>query len=88
LLAVPSTIHGKIRLFYGSSTGNTAEVACLIRAELGDLVESVGNIASACPRDLNEAEALILGVSTWEDGQLQQDWSSTRKTSHTRRTSG
>ena len=37
----------KIRIFYGSSTGNTAIVAKMIQAELGDLVERVQNIAAA-----------------------------------------
>jgi flavodoxin I len=39
-----------------------------------DLVLSIDTIADACPEDLSQAEALILGVSTWEDGQLQSDW--------------
>jgi flavodoxin I len=64
----------KIRIFYGSSTGDTARVARLISGEMGDLVESVTSIAYAEQRDLSDAEALILGVSTWADGQLQQDW--------------
>lgn len=64
----------KIRIFYGSSTGNTAIVAKMIQAELGDLVERVQNIAAAKADDLSDAEALILGVSTWEYGQLQGDW--------------
>ncbi len=63
-----------IRLFYGSSSGNTFRVAHLLCAELEDLIERVYDIAHACPSDLAEADALILGVSTWEDGQLQQDW--------------
>ena len=32
------------------------------------------NIAAAKPHELSESESLILGASTWEDGQLQQDW--------------
>jgi flavodoxin I len=64
----------KIRIFYGSSTGNTAIVAKMIQAELGDLAEYVKNIAAAKPGELSDADALILGVSTWEDGQLQGDW--------------
>src|SRR6056297_202951 len=60
----------KARIFYGSSTGNTQRIA----EELGDLIESVTDIAKASPDDLASAEALILGVSTWEDGQLQEDW--------------
>jgi flavodoxin I len=64
----------KIRIFYGSSTGNTAIVAKMIQAELSDLVERIQDIAAAKPDDLRSAEALILGASTWEYGQLQGDW--------------
>jgi len=64
----------KARIFYGSSTGNTQRIAEQIEEELGDLIESVTDIAKASPDDLASAEALILGVSTWEDGQLQEDW--------------
>ncbi len=64
----------KIRIFYGSSTGNTEHVAALIQEELGDQVEIVKNIADANPGELSSAEALILGVSTWGDGELQDDW--------------
>jgi len=64
----------KARIFYGSSTGNTQRIAEQIEEELGDLIESVTDIAKASPDDVASAEALILGVSTWEDGQLQEDW--------------
>jgi flavodoxin I len=64
----------KARIFYGSSTGNTQRIASRIEEELGDLIESVTDIAEASPDDLASAQALILGVSTWEDGQLQEDW--------------
>ena len=64
----------KARIFYGSSTGNTQRIAEQIAEELGDLIESVTDIGKASPDDLASAEALILGVSTWEDGQLQEDW--------------
>lgn len=64
----------KIRVFYGSSTGNALHVAQLICREMSDLVESIKSIASATPSELADAEALLLGVSTWADGQLQADW--------------
>jgi flavodoxin I len=64
----------KIRIFYGSSTGNSFHVAKLLCGELSDLVESIKSIATASPAELAEAEALLLGVSTWADGQLQADW--------------
>ncbi len=63
-----------VRIFYGSTTGNTGEVAALIAESLGDTVEYVRDISCASVEDVSGAEALILGVSTWDDGQLQQDW--------------
>ena len=63
-----------IRLFYGSTTGNTERVAELIQAEMGTALASVNNIANATPADLEHADAVILGTSTWESGELQQDW--------------
>jgi len=63
-----------IRLFYGSTTGNTERVAELIHAELGGSLAAMTNIADAQPDDLEAADALILGTSTWESGELQQDW--------------
>ncbi len=64
----------KIRVFYGSSTGNSFRVAQLICGEMSDLIESIKSIAIANPKELAEAEALLLGVSTWAEGELQADW--------------
>ena len=63
-----------IRLFYGSNTGNTAAVARMIQAALGEHLISVTDIADARPEELEEAQALILGISTWEEGAPQMDW--------------
>lgn len=65
---------GNVRIFYGSTTGNTGEVASMIAEQLGDAVECVRDISSASTDDLAKAGVLVLGVSTWGDGQLQQDW--------------
>jgi len=65
---------GNVRIFYGSTTGNTGEVASMIAELLGDKVDYVRDISSAQADDLAGAQTLILGVSTWDDGQLQQDW--------------
>ncbi len=67
---------GSVRIFYGSTTGNTGEVASMIAEQLGEDVEYVRDIFSASPEDLAKAEVLVLGGSTWDDGQLQQDWES------------
>lgn len=63
-----------VKIFYGSTNGNTENVAGLIKENLGDLVSEVTNIAGASTADLESADALILGTSTWNDGNLQEDW--------------
>lgn len=67
----------KIGLFYGSSTGNTEYVAYEIKTEFdkrdASLVE-VFNIGSATPEQMLRFNYLILGIPTWNTGQLQDDW--------------
>ncbi|MCM1163468.1 MAG: flavodoxin [Muribaculaceae bacterium] len=63
----------KIGIFYGSTTGTTAEVASQIAAELGVDAKDVKNVADAAPSDVAPYDVLILGASTWGDGDLQED---------------
>ncbi len=66
----------KIGLFYASSTGNTERIAKMIRNELSDLDVTLYNLDS-CPVDaMSHHSHLILGVSTWGEGDLQDDWES------------
>ncbi|MBN1516543.1 flavodoxin [Candidatus Sumerlaeota bacterium] len=64
----------RLGLFFGSSSGNTEAAAELIRERLGGELEVFMNVADAYPEDMDQCDALIFGVSTWEDGQLQDDW--------------
>lgn len=64
----------KIGLFYGSDTGVTDEIT-------KDFVELWGNdqleimeIGDASKEDIEQYNVLILGLSTWYDGDLQSDW--------------
>ena len=63
----------KIGLFYGSGMGNTKRVAEMIKAELGDTVES-HDIAKSFADDIRKYDALVLGTSTWQLGDLEDDW--------------
>ncbi len=64
----------KIGLFFGSDEGNTERVAYLIQRCLGpDLVE-VHDIADVTQLDLAHYEQMILGIPTWDFGQIQSDW--------------
>jgi len=64
----------KIGLFYGSTNGNTAEVASTIQKHLGADIYDVGKLKNG--DDLAQYDVLILGTSTWYDGELQDDWES------------
>lgn len=61
-------------IFYGSSTGNTETAAELIKAEMGEFVSSIQDISKSKPEDLSQFDVLILGVSTWNIGDMQDDW--------------
>ncbi len=64
----------KIGIFFGSTTGSTAKVAHLIRLGLGELVKVCKSIQDASPAELAACDGLVLGVSTWEGGQMQEHW--------------
>ncbi|MFP4502819.1 MAG: flavodoxin [Candidatus Hydrogenedentota bacterium] len=63
-----------VKLFYGSTTGNTLYVAKLIAAAYGRDAVTIADIAQANPEDLERADVLILGISTWDMGEPQKDW--------------
>lgn len=67
----------KIGLVYGSSTGNTASVAeriaTAIRAARPDGVE-VHELSAAGLGTLTQYDCLLVGVPTWNTGELQEDW--------------
>lgn len=62
-----------IGIFYGSSTGNTEKVAELISASFGDDAVAI-NVEDASTEELDKFPYLIFGVSTWEIGDMQEDW--------------
>lgn len=65
-----------IGLFYGSTNGTTAACAELIQqafAAQGVAVE-LFDVADYVLAMMLDFEHLILGVSTWNVGQLQKDW--------------
>jgi flavodoxin I len=59
-------------LFYASSTGNSEEIANKIAEELGGI--EVFNLSSADVNKINNYDKVILGGSTWGDGELNDDW--------------
>ena len=61
-------------IFYGSSSGNTENVALRIHSRLGEKKTELRNIAGSSVNDLLNYQSLILGVPTWGIGELQEDW--------------
>ncbi len=59
-------------IFYATSTGNTEEVANKIHEKL-DGFELI-DISSDGVDKMNDCESIVLGVSTWGEGELQDDW--------------
>ena len=64
----------KTGIFYGSTTGTTESVARLIAEKLGVSPEDVHDVSKLDAALVESYEALILGTSTWGDGELQDDW--------------
>jgi len=69
-----STNRAPIGLFYGSSTCYTEIVAEKIEAELGSKLVDMHNIADEPIATMSEYQYLLLGIPTWDYGELQEDW--------------
>ncbi len=61
------------KLFYGTQTGTTVAVAESIQKYLADLVLEIKPIDRAQAADFSD-DFLVLGSSTWGDGELTDDW--------------
>ena len=61
----------RIKLIYGSDTGNTELVTEDITKLLDDV--EVTTVADLTPEDWDH-DKFILGIPTWYDGELQSDW--------------
>lgn len=66
----------KIGLFYGSTTCYTEMAAEKIRAALGEDLVAMHNIKDVPLKEAEQFDILILGISTWDFGELQEDWES------------
>lgn len=64
----------KIGLFYGSSTCYTEMAAEKIRDILGADLVTLHNIKETPITAMTQYDMLILGIPTWDFGELQEDW--------------
>jgi flavodoxin I len=66
-----------IGLFFGSTNGNTAAVAQMIQEEFAiqaAISVELFDVADYYLEEMLEFDYLILGIPTWDIGQLQRDW--------------
>ena len=63
-------------VIYGSTTGNTEELAGRVAAGLknGGAGVTVKNVTDASTDDLAGYDAIVFGCSTWGEGELQDDF--------------
>jgi len=62
----------KIAIFFGSTTGTCESLAGIIAGKLG--VSDIFSAADLGATTIAEYDVLVLGTSTWGDGELQDDW--------------
>lgn len=72
--AAMGVLVAQIGLFFGSDEGNTESVAYRIQQRLGVEVVDVYDIADVTQLEFGEYDRIILGISTWDFGQIQSDW--------------
>lgn len=59
-------------IFFASSTGNSEEIASKIASLLNDI--EVFDLSETNIEKINDYNKIILGGSTWGDGELNDDW--------------
>lgn len=64
----------RIGLFFGSDEGNTQSVARRIAMRLGEGNVDIYDVAAVTQLTFLDYDKLILGIPTWDFGQLQSDW--------------
>ncbi len=62
----------KIAVFFGSTTGTCEALAGQVAEQLG--TSDVFNASELTADKIADYDVLVLGTSTWGDGDLQDDW--------------
>ena len=66
----------RVGLFYGSTTCYTEMVAEKLQQALEGFSVEIHNIKDVDLKQCEQFDILILGISTWDFGELQEDWES------------
>lgn len=64
----------RIGLFFGSDEGNTESVAERIAAHFPEGTVDVFDVGEVTQMEFAQYEHIILGIPTWDFGQIQSDW--------------
>lgn len=66
----------KTIVIFGSTTGNTEEVANYVVSGLKSAGHDVTlkNVMDSEPNEMEQYDLIVLGSSTWNDGELQDDF--------------
>ena len=71
----------RVGIFFGSTDGHTAAAAAELKRELdaftlptGEASVELFDIADYYLEEMLDFDCLILGIPTWNHGQLQRDW--------------
>jgi flavodoxin I len=66
----------EVGIIFGSTTGTTEKMGQMIKQQLEDHGRNVvlKNVSDTKPDDLEDYDIVLLGSSTWGDGELQQDF--------------
>ena len=64
----------KIGIVFGTTSGTTERIAQQIAQMLGVSSTDIWDAGKIKPENITPYEVLILGSSTWGDGELQDDW--------------
>lgn len=64
----------KIGIIYGSTTGTCESLASQLAESLGVTTNDVYSADKLTDALITSYDVLILGTSTWGDGELQDDW--------------
>ena len=64
----------KVGIFYGSSTGNTRDVATRLRRAFGEEDADLYDVSEVPADRVSAYRNLVFAASTWGTGELQDDW--------------
>lgn len=64
----------KTGIFYGSATGTTAKIAQRLATLLGVAEQDIHDVSETAPSKVGDYDLLVLGTSTWGDGEPEDAW--------------